>query len=76
MSGRAVRILLGLAVLVLSFVAYELAGLDPKLPGVHTISYVAQNDHWLAWVIGATFPLAGAAGWVWWHWHLSRRITK
>jgi hypothetical protein len=77
MDWRAVRILLSLLIVVAAFVAWELAGLDPHLPAIHTISFIAEYDSpALRFAIGAAFLLGGAGGFLWWAWHMRRRIFK
>jgi hypothetical protein len=66
--------LLGLAVVVVAFVAYEMAGL--LLPGWHTISYYASISPGLGHAIEAGFIVAGGGGAVWFYFHLRGRIPK
>jgi hypothetical protein len=74
-NRRDFVILLGLAVLVLAFVAWELGGLTAGLP-IHTISWYSQHNAPLAIGIGVAFPAAGIAGLAWWIWHMHSRIPK
>jgi len=67
-------VLLVLAVLVIAFVAYEMAG--EELPGWHTISFIAQHNSPLAIGIGIAFPAGGIGGAVWWWKHMHSRISK
>lgn len=72
--ARDFVILLSLAVLVMAFVAYEMAG--EALPGWHTVSFIAQRESPLAIGIGIAFPAAGLGGLAWWIHHMHSRISK
>ena len=76
MTKRDGAVLLGLAVLVLAFVAYEMAGLS--LPGWDTVSFFSQRSDPLFVTIFALFILGGLGGAGWWYWHIKRagRIPK
>lgn len=74
MSRKDFVVLLTLAVLVLGFVAYEMAGL--LLPGWHTLSFLSEHNQPLAIGIGVAFPVAGLAGLAWWIHHMHSRIPK
>jgi hypothetical protein len=62
-------VLLGLGIVVLMFIAYELAGL--MLPGWHTISFIAKHHRELYLIILAAFMLAGLVGPAWWVYHIN-----
>lgn len=66
--ARDTYVLLGLGILVLAFIAYELAGLT--LPGWHTISYYAKYHPWLFSGILLGFMALGMIAPVWWVIHV------
>ena len=66
--ARDTYVLLGLGILVLGFIAYELAGLT--VPGLHTISFIAKHNHWLFVSILVGFMVAGFVAPAWWIWHI------
>ena len=74
MNRRDFVVLLLLAVLVIGFVAYEMAG--EALPGWHTISFIAQHNSPVAIGIGIAFPLGGIGGAIWWARHMHARISR
>ncbi len=74
MSRRDFVILLSLAIIVLGFVAYEMAGL--LLPGWHTISFYAHASTWLDYGITGLIAGAGAVGVWWWRRHMRSRIPR
>lgn len=74
MTKRDADILLGLAVIVVGFVAFEMAGL--LLPGWHTISYYAAHNAVLDYFLLAAFVLGGLGGAVWFWFHIRRGIPK
>jgi hypothetical protein len=74
-TRRDFVVLLSLAIIVLAFVAWELAGLTAGLP-IHTISWYSQHNEPLAIGIGIAFPVAGMAGLAWWVHHMHSRIPK
>jgi hypothetical protein len=61
-------------VIVLGFVAFEMAGLT--VDGLHTISFYASHNRWLDYLISALFLGGGAAGFVWWRHHVRSRIPR
>jgi hypothetical protein len=73
-SRRDFAVLLGLAVLVLGFVAYEMAGLT--IDGWHSVSWYAQHNIVLAAFIGVLFIAGGLGGLLWWIRHLRSRIPR
>ncbi len=75
MTRRDFVILLSLAVIVLGFVAYEIAGLT--LPGWHTVSFLASQNPALHVGITVAFVVAGLVGAAWFWWHARKgRIPK
>lgn len=76
MTRKDFVVLLVLAILVLAFVAYEMAG--ELLPGWDTISFFSQRSNALFDAIFALFILGGLGGAGWWYWHIKRsgRISK
>lgn len=69
------RLLLCIAIAVLAFVAWELAGLDPEIPW-HTVTFWAVHNEWLATLIGVLILLTGPVGFVVWEWHIRRPVYK
>lgn len=67
--ARDTYVLLGLGIIVLGFVGYEIAGLT--LPGWHTISYIAKEHRWLYTLILTAFAVAGPLSIWWWVWHIN-----
>ena len=61
-------VLLGLGILILGFVAYEIAGLT--LPGWHTISWFAKYHSWLFTTILVGFMALGLLAPLWWVGHI------
>lgn len=68
--GEDLAVLFILAILVVSFIFYELAGLT--IPGWHTISYLAHNHWYLRFLILLGFLLAP----IWWMIHSGRPIIR
>ena len=66
---RDTYVLLGLGIVVLLFIAYEIAGLT--LPGWHTISFIAKHHPWLYTLILTAFAVGGPVGVWWWAWHIN-----
>ncbi len=61
-------VLLGLGIIVLAFISYELAGLT--LPGWHTISFYAKQHTWLFAAILIGFMALGMVAPMWWTYHV------
>lgn len=71
MIGQVARdtyVLLGLGIIILAFIAYELAGLTP--PGWHTISYYAKYHPSLFTAILVGFMVLGLLAPIWWVAHI------
>ena len=66
--ARDTYVLLGIGIVVLGFICYELAGLT--LPGWHTISYLAKQHPSLFTAILVGFLALGMIAPVWWVWHV------
>ena len=68
-------VLLGLLVIVGAFVLYEMEGLQPGARW-HTISYDAQRNPWLAWLIAGLGVVALIIFELWWKYHLTTNIPQ
>ena len=73
MSTGVDRAGLAVGIIVLAFIAYELAGASSLFPDLHTVSYLAYHRTWLKWTL---FVLPPAVYMIWWLWHMSHTIPK
>jgi hypothetical protein len=69
-----INVLLIVPILALAFSAYELGALITKK--YHTISYYAQHNKWLKYLIYGLFVAAGVCGVLWWHYHMGQWIPQ
>jgi hypothetical protein len=69
---RDKRIWLGVGILALVVVAYEIIGIDPAYVGIHSISFEAFFHPVLRFgIVGAAVAFIA-----WWLWHSSSRKAK